>query len=89
MFQFFTNYKAINTVPVKNTLPVLHIDMAVVQVLGSKFFVGVDFCFEYWQLRLHENSQPLYAFTTAGEGMMLTRTVQSACDRAADCQDCV
>ncbi len=48
---------------------------------------ALTFCSGYWQLPLHPESQPLFAFMTPVGVVMPTRTTQGACNFAANFQE--
>jgi hypothetical protein len=61
---FSVNYKAINAVTPQAQFPIPRIDDILDQLAGSIWFFCLDLKSGYWQVKVHENSIPITAFTT-------------------------
>lgn len=64
-----------------------HIESELQDLRGSTSFASIDFCSGYWQLPLHEDSQPSYAFMAPNGVVQPTRTTQGGCNSAANFQE--
>ena len=62
--RFCVNYKAINAVTPQDQFPLPRIDDILDRLAGSVWFSCLDLKSGYWQVKVHENSIPITAFTT-------------------------
>lgn len=64
----------------------LHIDAVMQDPSCVKAFASIDFTSGYWQLPMHEESQPRHAFMTPHYVMKTTRTSQGDCNSTGNFQ---
>lgn len=64
-------------------------DAVLTDVRRSGAFAAIGFCYGYWKLPLHDNSQPLHALLTPDGIMKPTRKTQGCCNSAVSFQECV
>lgn len=87
MYRLTVDYRPVNAVTRPTFWPMPNIEAELADTRGSKAFAGIDFCSGYWQVPLHPDSQPLFAFSTPDGVVMPTRTTQGGCNSAANFQE--
>ena len=87
MYRLTIDYRPVNSATVPTFWPMPNIEAELSDVRGATAFAGIDFCSGYWQLPLHPESQPLFAFMTPDGVVMPTRTRQGGCNSAANFQE--
>ena len=58
------DYRALNSVTVRNRYPLPKVDELFDQLLGARYFSKLDLRTGYWQIRMHEDSVAKTAFTS-------------------------
>ena len=86
-YRLTIDYCPVNSVTVPTFWPMPNIESELADTRGSKSFAAIDFCSGYWRAPLHEESQPLLAFSTPEGVVMPTRTPQGQRNSAANFQE--
>ena len=63
-FRMVLDYRALNTLTVKNKYPLPRIEDLLDRVSGHKWFSGLDLASGYWQIRINDADVPKTAFRT-------------------------